>query len=645
MPDDGLSVTMETKSDKPCNESANEISNEPANEVPEEPQVVTVETKSDEPSGISIKVNSDDKETVTIETTSANHVDEDSEIKFKLTLRQSKDIQREQGTDDTVEQSPDIQIDQAVEVRQEEPVATPVEVKIGHSGNEKVETIDNDDNLNDVAEKEFETVEAPQDKPAEEKQQETQEEDVETQATVGEGISLEFKIDSEVSLNIEAEAGSQDQPEQDSEVKETENVVEAPVADVADGGHISKDKRSESSALNASNEDKRSKTGSKWPPPGDEKKKSGRVNQVDFRNNLKKSGKIAQGKGAVNLEKKNNTAGAQVDFRNLKKSGRIAGGGTVNLENKVSTQGAQVDFRSGNLKSSGKIGGGTVHLERKTNTTGAQVDFRGALKKGGSPAMKSGGERMGSSKSETPPRKDSKKSQETVVETPSKTGPVEKAVEAPEVEETSEASTEDNGSKEEEPPVSVQITVPPPVEKKVQAPVEKKVPEPVEKKPPAKEPKAVRGKSSVRNEVETTRNEVETTRNEAKSTQNESKTVKKEAEPVQNGTEEDDIQKDGEIPAQVDINLDVKIDNVAASPAPSVNNKEPSTDNKEAPKKDIPGTKGKTEFKYKPRDSYKTRQDASKTPSAGGKSKVFDKLSKFQAKDETTVKPKGYTPR
>ena len=642
MPNDGLSITMETKSEEPCNENANEISNEPANEVPEEPQVVTVETNSDEPSGISIKMNSDDKEIVTIETTSANHVDEDSEIKFKLTLRQSKDIQLEQDTDDTVEQSPDIEIDQAVEVRQEEPAVTPVEVKIGHSGNEKVETIDDDGNLNDVAEKEFETVcLKPQDESAEEKQQETQEEDVETQATVGEGISLEFKIDSEVNLNIEAEAESQDQPGQDSEVKETENVVEAPVADVADGGHISKDKRSESSASNASKEDKPSKTGSKWPPPGDEKKKSGRVNQVDFRNNLKKSGKIAQGKGVVNLEKKNNTAGAQVDFRNLKKSGRIGGGGAVNLENKVSTQGAQVDFRSGNLKSSGKIGGGTVNLERKTNTTGAQVDFRGALKKGGSPAIKSGGESMGSFKSETPSRKDSKKSQETVVETPAaKMDPVEKEIEAPEVEETSEAPTEDNVSKEE-PPVSVKITVPPPVEKKVQAAVEKKVPERVEKKPPAKEPKTVRGK----NEKSSVRNEVETTRNEAKSTQNESKTVKKEAEPVQNGTEEDDIQKDGEIPAQVDINLDVKIDNVAASPAPSVNNKEPSIDNKEAPKKDIPGTKGKTEFKYKPRDSYKTREDAWKTPSAGGKSKVFDKLSKFQAKDETTVKPKGYTPR
>ena len=567
--------------------------------------------------------------TVTIETTSANHVDEDSEIKFKLTLRQSKDIQIEEDTEDTTEQTPYIEIDQAIEVPQEEPVVTPVEVKIDHGVNEKVEAID------DTEEKEFESVEAPQDEPIEE-QKETQDENVETQASanVGEGISLEFKIEGGVNLNIDAEDKSQDQPKLDSEVKETEHVVEAPVTDAADGGHVLKDKRSTSNALTGSNEDKPSKAGSKWPPSGDEKKKPGRVNQVDFRNNLKKSGKIAQGKGVLNLEKKHNTTGAQVDFRsgNLKKSGRI-GGGTVNLESKISTQGAQVDFRGSSLKSSGKIGGGgIVHLERKTNTAGAQVDFRSALKKGASPADKSGVDRKGSVKSETPPRKDSQPSEEAV-EPPAKTEPLEKEAETSEVEEKPDTPVEDNLSKEE-PPAPVKVTVP----------------APVEKKPPAKEPKPVR----VKNEKSSVPDKPETVRNQVKSTRNESKTAQKEPEPVQNGpaSKEEDIGKDNdeEVPAQVDIKLDVNIDNAEASQAPSVNHKEPSpapsVNNKASPapkEKDVPGTKGKIEFKYKPRDSYKTKEEASKN-APGGKGKLFDKLSKFQAKDETSVKPKGYTP-
>jgi hypothetical protein len=185
-----------------------------------------------------------------------------------------------------------------------------------------------------------------------------------------------------------------------------------------------------------------------------------------------------------------------------------------------------------------------------------------------------------------------------------------------------EAAAEDivSSEKQDNPPAPIKVTIPAPVKKKA----------------PVKEPKPVPAKN------EKARNE--TTRDEAKVTRNESKTAQNKPEPTQNGPTPSDENisstcegKDSEyeeIPAPVDVKLDVKIDNVAASP--SVNHKEASP----APK-EVPEPKGKA--KYKPRDSYKTREDTAK--SAGGKNKLFEKLSKFQAKDETVVKPKGYTPR
>ena len=599
-----MAVTIETKPEESTDEPVNGLLDETVNEVLDEESVLP---NSDEPADVSVTMSTNDPETVTIETTSTSHVDDESEIKFKLTLRQAKDIQTEQDTEDSAEQLADMEIDQAEEEPSIEPVGTPVEIKIEHIVDQKEEVeIDNEDSQ-DVVE---DVPEVPNDKVVNEEQKEVEvngqieDENLEE----NEGISVEFKVDEQVNLSIDTEENNQDEV----------NVPETEEISTTDGGQISKDKRSESNVSTTSSEGQSSKQGSCWPTQND-KKKPGKVNQVDFRNNLKKSGKISQGKGVVNLEKKTSTHGAQVDFRSshLKKSGRI-GGGSVNLENKVSTQGAQVDFRSGNLKSSGKIGSGVVHLERKNNTTGAQVDFRGALKKGGSPSVKAGSERKGSVKSETPSRKDSLKSEKTEK-------PTEKETAEPKQEEVSEVektASEENMASEidDKPSASIKVTLPASDVKKA----------------PVKEPKPVVSK-----------NEKNTARNEPKTVRNEAKTAEVKAEATVNGPKDENISTSGDdkdnedMPAPGDIKFDLKIENIEESPAPSKNNKETTPARKE---KEVPEAKGKAEFKYKPRDSYKTRENTTKnTP--GGKNKLFDKMSKFQAKDETAVKPKGYTPR
>ncbi|XP_028415181.1 proteoglycan 4-like [Dendronephthya gigantea] len=659
IPDDAPPVSMETKSDERVDELTNshELTNgdEPVNtdEIPNVDDTVTTDetgnadegvneltnelsgepsvTTSDETSGVSIATHADEPEAVTIETSSAKDVENESDVKFKLTLRQSKDVHMKEDVEETVEQSPlDVEMDHAHEVPDEEPVQAEIdkdqpvidglEDETEDQVKEAVEDLIDDEIMNDN-----------RGEPDEKLKSETEDEPV----NVGEGISVELKIGEEVNLDIDR---NDEETKEEDEAKEEDT----PVADTADGGEISKDKKSNVSNVSDKGKDT-PKEGSRWPPQNDEKKKHGRINQVDFRTNLKKSGKIGQSKGVVHLEKKPNTAGAQVDFRNLKKSGRIAGGGTVNLENKISTQGAQVDFRGSSLKPSGKLAAGVVHLERKTNTTGAQVDFRGTLKKGGSPSVKPStpDERKGSLKSEKP---------EKVRQEPEE----EAAEEIEPAEETAGNSEIDTGGSDEKESSEKQDTSP--------APVKVTIPAPAAKTSPVKQPKPIPSKNekiSARKEKGPAGSTKETGRN----------------------TSEKDSEKE-ELPAQVDLKFDLKLDGKTrpavndkeVTPAPTPKEVTPVPEVKEvspepkadevapapkettsvpkettpAPKetttapKDTHGVKGKFESKYKPRDSYKKREDVKIV--SGGKNKLFDKMSKFQAKDETTVKPKGYIP-
>ena len=133
-------------------------------------------------------------------------------------------------------------------------------------------------------------------------------------------------------------------------------------------------KGSPKDSLTHANSAPKSTRNSRWPPSQEEKvKKLGQINTIDFRGNLKKSGRI--GTGVVNLEKKNSTTGAQVDFRgNLRQTGKSP----INVKLPASTERSprrksqdlkgKVDFGVSLKKRGAAVEGSNVQKDLPKNT-------------------------------------------------------------------------------------------------------------------------------------------------------------------------------------------------------------------------------------------------------------------------------------
>lgn len=400
---------------------------------------------------------------------------------------------------------------------------------------------------------------------------------VEKETNVVEEISLQFNGD-DGNFSVDNDKKSTEQRQDVKEDKKNEKNEDIENMNHVDGRNTTTNESKEKKPVSLSEQD--------------DKKNLGKINQIDFRQNLKKSGKLGQGKNAVHLEKKNVTAGAQIDFRtgNLKKSGRI-GGGAVNLESKISTQGAQVDFRGSSLKPSGKIGNSVLNLERKSNTAGAQVDFRGALKKSGKTLESAGETKDDAVESKQHVEK------EIVKEVKNDVSDELKKEKSREDDDKMKANSAGKSTPQ------VQIA-----------------PAKITKK---KEPFSV----AVKKESSSKTEEIQGTVKMKESKTDVIPNTSDDTGEVVNHNDEDKamvnvvVDNEGDNATVMDVKLDTKV----------------STESSSKDKEKL-NTKSQVGTRYKPQDGYRTTKDLSKT--APGKNKFSDRMAKFQSKDETTDKPK-----
>ena len=191
-----------------------------------------------------------------------------------------------------------------------------------------------------------------------------------------------FEQDKEISLEIRVD----DEKITDIQVKEEEEMEEEPesvspkpqdTGDTNDDINLKQEREKElvdgqkDSSRDAKVASKNIKV-SGWSEKEEAKaKKPGRINTLDFRGNLKKSGRI--GTGLVNLESRNPSSGAQVDFRGgLKRTGKnpsnIKSPGTTGRSSKSAQDSkGKADFRASLKKSESATAGVKKDLPEKAS--------------------------------------------------------------------------------------------------------------------------------------------------------------------------------------------------------------------------------------------------------------------------------------
>ena len=189
-------------------------------------------------------------------------------------------------------------------------------------------------------------------------------------------ISLEIKVDDEkiMDVQVKGEEETEEEPESASpkpqdtgDTNDDINLEQEQDEELIDGQKSSQNDSSRDEKVASKNIKV-----SGWSAKEEVKaKKPGRINTLDFRGNLKKSGRI--GTGVVNLESRNASSGAQVDFRaGLKQTGKnpsnIKSPGTTGrfLKSAQDPKG-KADFRASLKKSESATAGVKKDLPEKAS--------------------------------------------------------------------------------------------------------------------------------------------------------------------------------------------------------------------------------------------------------------------------------------